>query len=91
MKSRWTVAALLCVFLIGTFLVMPPSVRGVSSTVVISEFRVRGPNGGSDEFVELYNLSGAAVNVGGWKIRGSNASGTVGDRATIPAGTMIPP
>ncbi|MGH9792477.1 MAG: lamin tail domain-containing protein, partial [Candidatus Acidiferrales bacterium] len=42
-------------------------------------------------FVELYNLSGAAVNVGGWKIRGSNASGTVGDRATIPAGTMIPP
>jgi len=28
--------------------------------VVISEFRFRGPNGGSDEFIELYNNSTGA-------------------------------
>ncbi|HYV40304.1 MAG TPA: hypothetical protein VEO02_00785, partial [Thermoanaerobaculia bacterium] len=41
-----------------SFLLLAPSAAlAVSTTVVISEFRVRGPNGGSDEFVELYNLS----------------------------------
>jgi uncharacterized protein len=57
--------------------------------VVISEFRVRGPNGGNDEFVELYNATGASVPIGGWLIRGSNNAGTVSTRATIPAGTML--
>ena len=42
------------------FSVAEQPARGASSTVVISEFRVRGPNGGSDEFVELYNLSASA-------------------------------
>jgi hypothetical protein len=59
--------------------------------VVISEFRVRGPNGAADEFVELYNRSVAPVDVGGWLIRGSNSSGVVSTRATIPSGTVIPP
>ncbi len=59
--------------------------------VVISEFRTRGPNGGSDEFVELYNNSDAPVDVGGWKIRGSSSSGTVTTRLTINAGTIILP
>jgi hypothetical protein len=36
-------------------------VRSTSSTVVISEFRTRGPNGGNDEFIELYNLSPSPV------------------------------
>jgi hypothetical protein len=58
--------------------------------VVISEFRVRGPNGAADEFVELYNTTAASVPVGGWLIRGSNNAGTVSTRATIPAATSIP-
>ncbi|HZN05726.1 MAG TPA: lamin tail domain-containing protein [Pyrinomonadaceae bacterium] len=58
---------------------------------MISEFRVRGPNGGNDEFVEIYNLSGAPVNIGGWKIRGSNASASVSDRAIVTAGTVLQP
>ncbi len=29
----------------------------VSTTIVISEFRTRGPSGANDEFIELYNLS----------------------------------
>jgi hypothetical protein len=28
-----------------------------SSTLVISEFRTRGPNGANDEFIALYNRS----------------------------------
>src|SRR5512140_2925007 len=39
--------------------------------VVISEFRTRGPNGDSDEFIELYNPTGAAVDIGSWSIRRS--------------------
>src|SRR5206468_5155533 len=57
-------------------------VSASSSTVVISEFRVRGPNGGSDEFVELYNVSTAPVPIGGWKVNGSNNAGTTSTRAT---------
>src|SRR5437762_6712063 len=65
-----------------------PALAG-SSTVVISEFRVRGPNGGSDEFVELYNLSGSPVDLSGWKLQGSNNAGTVSVRATVPTGKVI--
>jgi len=72
-------------------LVAPSPVDAISDDVVISEFRVRGPAGGNDEFVELHNLSAAPVDVSGWKLRGSNASGTTGDRATIPIGTVIDP
>jgi hypothetical protein len=75
-----------------TILGVPSSpVQAVSSNVVISEFRVRGPNGGSDEFIELYNLSSSPVNIGGWKINGSNASGTTNTRVTITSGTVLNP
>lgn len=67
------------------------SVNAISTTIVISEFRTRGPAGGNDEFVELHNVSNAPINIGGWKIRASNAGGTVGTRVTITAGTMLGP
>ena len=59
------------------------------TSVVINEFRTRGPSGGNDEFVELFNPTASPVNISGWKIRGSNASGTVGDRATVPTATVL--
>ena len=58
--------------------------------VVISEFRTRGPAGASDEFVEIYNNSDKAVDVSGWKIRGSSNAGTITNKLTINAGTSIP-
>ncbi len=59
------------------------------SGIVVSEFRVRGPNGGSDEFVELFNNSTAAIDISGWKIKGSNSAGTVGVRVTIASNTAL--
>ncbi|HOU53886.1 MAG TPA: lamin tail domain-containing protein [Myxococcota bacterium] len=62
-----------------------------SAKVVISEFRCRGPAGGNDEFVEIYNAGTDPVDVSGWKLLGSNSSGGTSVRATIPAGTTMPP
>jgi predicted extracellular nuclease len=86
---RWLVTLIL---LASIFLVINPvqPTTAVSTTVVISEFRTRGPNGGNDEFIELYNMTSSPINVGGWKINGSNSSGTVSTRLTINAGTTIP-
>jgi DNA/RNA endonuclease G (NUC1) len=67
-------------------------VEAFSSTVVISEFRTVGPSGGNDEFVELYNLTNAPIDISGWKINGSNnaGGGTTTPRLIINAGTTIP-
>ena len=64
-----------------------------SAQVVISEFRVRGPAGGNDEFVELRNTSAAPVAIGGWLLQGC-ANGTPGNastRATVTAGVTLAP
>lgn len=65
------------------------SVSGSGSNVVISEFRTTGPNGASDEFIELYNPTSNWVDISGWKINASNDSGDVTTRATIPASTIL--
>ena len=61
-----------------------------SATVVISEFRTRGPSGGNDEFVEIYNKSNSTVDISGWKIKASNNAGAVSTRATVAANTVLP-
>ena len=59
--------------------------------IVISEFRTRGPNGANDEFVEIFNKGTVAVDIGGWKLRGSSSSGTITTRMTITSGTVLLP
>jgi len=60
--------------------------------LLISEFRVRGPNGANDEFIEIYNNSGADHTVAdsgagtGYAIAASNGVA----RCVIPNGTVIP-
>jgi hypothetical protein len=76
------------IFLCSLF---PTPGQAVSSSVVISEFRTRGPNGGNDEFIELHNLSLSPVNISGWEVRGSNSSGTISTRAIINSGTVLNP
>lgn len=59
--------------------------------IVISEVAVRGASAG-DEFVELYNPTGAAIDISGWRIQYLSASGSGGwsVKATIPGNTSIP-
>jgi Lamin Tail Domain len=83
--------SLLVLVLVAPAFVLTPPSRAVSSTIVISEFRTRGPNGGNDEFIELYNLSSSPVNISNWQVKGSNSSGTVTVRATINSGTTLNP
>jgi predicted extracellular nuclease len=78
-------------WLVAVWAPMTVSLRAVSTTVVISEFRVRGPSGGNDEFVELHNLSASPVNISGWAIRGSNNAGTNSVRHTVGANVMLNP
>ena len=57
----------------------------------IDQFRVRGPSGGNDEFVQLFNAGAAALDLSGYKLNASNASGTTGTRLTFPSGTRLLP
>ena len=63
---------------------------GGGGGVVISEIRFRGPAGGNDEFVELYNNSDNAVSIAGWKLMGSSNTAPTGVRATVPANVTLP-
>jgi hypothetical protein len=67
-----------------------PSPGATATTVVISEFRTRGPNGGNDEFIEIYNPTLSPIDISGWKVNGSNSGGTVVTRFTISAGVTLP-
>lgn len=70
-----------------------PTVNGLlTGQLLISEFRLRGPNGASDEFVEIYNNNNTSVTV-------STTDGSAGFalvasdgavRFVIPSGTTIP-
>ena len=66
------------------------SAAEVSAQLIISEFRVRGPNGANDEFIELYNNSGADHTVAGGGTGYSVVASNGVARCTIPNGTVIP-
>jgi hypothetical protein len=93
MKSRWfgkslraLVLALTGVSGVSMFLTVPAA----EAQLIISEFRLRGPNGANDEFIEIYNNSGADHTVaGGGTGYGVAASNGVA-RCVIPNGTVIP-
>jgi beta-lactamase superfamily II metal-dependent hydrolase len=61
------------------------------STILISEFRTRGPAGASDEFVEIYNNTLSPIDISGYKLLASNTAGVNSARATVPASTILPP
>jgi hypothetical protein len=59
--------------------------------LVISEFRVRGPNGANDEFIEIFNNSGADHTVAAASGTGYGVAASDGTtRCSIPNGTVIP-
>ncbi|HEX8072422.1 MAG TPA: lamin tail domain-containing protein, partial [Pyrinomonadaceae bacterium] len=69
-----------------------PSTAG---TLRISEFRLRGPQGARDEYVELYNPGATSLiisttdNSEGWALATNNGTTTAGI-IVIPNGTVIP-
>jgi hypothetical protein len=69
---------------------VPGAAVCTGTTVVISELRTRGSGGAGDEFVEIWNTTAAAIDISGWKLRASSNGGTLSDRATVPANTMLP-
>lgn len=82
--------------LVASVVVLPvvssEPVAASSNGVVISELRTRGPAGGNDEFVELFNSSSANVDISNYKLQGcAAASGGASDRTTIQAGTVLRP
>jgi hypothetical protein len=64
----------------------------VTMPLIISEFRLRGPNGATDEFVEIYNTGNVDTTV--FSLDGSAGYALVASdgvaRFTIPNGTVIP-
>jgi hypothetical protein len=66
------------------------SAAETSAQLIISEFRVRGPNGANDEFIELYNNSGADHTVAGGGTGYAVAASNGVARCVIPNGTVIP-
>jgi len=90
--------------LLGVTLVMlnllPPSTLASNNPreglavapLIISEFRVRGPNGANDEFVEIYNRDAIAHTVS--SVDGSSGYALAASdgvaRFVIPNGTVIP-
>ena len=67
----------------GTSTPVGVQVNAYSGEVVISQFRLSGPDGANDQYVELYN-TGAAVSLAGFTLAaGSGASVTVPDSAPV--------
>jgi hypothetical protein len=68
--------------------------------LLISEFRLHGPNGANDEFIEIYNNNDTPLTVStidgsaGYAVVSASAAalndGTPTVRCTIPTGTVIP-
>ena len=80
-------------------LVKPTNSAGTysfSNNLLISEFRLRGPDGARDEFVEVYNPTDSPLTVfttdgsDGWTLVHSSSAGTITPLASIPNGTVIP-
>lgn len=72
------------------------AIPSTSGNLIISEFRLRGPQGVRDEFVELYNPSSSPLivnttdNSDGWALAFSTNGTTIVGVAVIPNGTVIP-
>ncbi|HNR47440.1 MAG TPA: ExeM/NucH family extracellular endonuclease, partial [Anaerolineaceae bacterium] len=68
----------------------PQPVQAVSTSLVISQFQVAGGTA-ADEFIEIHNVSGSAIDVNGYKVVYRSASGTSDvTLLTFSASTIIP-
>lgn len=86
--SRITLFVCTILLIAGSF----TTALAIAPPLIISEFRLRGPNGANDEFVEIANISGSDITVNasdgsaGFALAASNGVA----RFIIPNGTVIP-
>ena len=88
-RSAWTLviaaSAVLVLVVANTKLVH------AAGSLIISQYRLTGPNGFDDEFIEIYNDSGASHTVTASSGSGYGIAASDGIvRCTIPNGTVIP-
>jgi len=82
-------AALFCTF--GLCQLSASAQTATAGQLIISEFRLRGPAGAQDEFIEIYNASGADHTVTAASGTGYGIAASDGvTRCSIPNGTVIP-
>ena len=74
----------------GLVMIMLGLAQVAEGQLIISEFRLRGPNGANDEFIEIYNNSGADHTVAGGGTGYAVAASNGVARCVIPNGTVIP-
>jgi len=91
-RAQGSVSATRVSTLSVTPIVDPPSVNvATAGQLIISEFRLRGPGGATDEFIEIYNASGADHTVAASSGTGYGVAASDGvTRCSIPNGTVIP-
>ncbi|PWK11274.1 lamin tail domain-containing protein [Tumebacillus permanentifrigoris] len=72
--------------------VQPASAAIAAGSVVINEIMYNYASGTTQEWVELYNTTGASIDLSGYKVTDNNvgASSLTEGVYTIPAGTTIP-
>src|SRR6185312_17052311 len=69
---------------------VPSAAQAASTTIVVSEFRTRGPNGSNDEFVEIFNVSNSTIALNGYTLRMSDSSGNTSVLVTLPTFGLLP-
>jgi predicted extracellular nuclease len=82
--------AALCMPAVSSAIVATP----VGADIVISQVYGGGGNTGAlykNDFIELFNRSGTAVNIGGWSVQYASATGSGWTVTTIPAGIVLDP
>lgn len=94
-ESSFAFGLLVAVMLVATNIISPTATQAQTPTgkLVISEFRLRGPNGATDEFIEIYNNTPSgtgpvvvsATSGSGFGIAASDGV----TRCTIPNGTVL--
>lgn len=89
MQLRLQLSAIVCAIVCA-----PASALASPLGVVISQFQVRGPSGGNDEFVEIRNTSSNPVDISGWKLQGCTAGtaaspGSPSTRVTVGSGVVL--
>jgi uncharacterized protein len=90
---KLSVMALIVALMVSFLPAQVRPVYAVSTSIVISQVYGGGGNSGAtykNDFIELYNLGAAAVDVTGWSVQYGSTAGTTWTNKTTLSGTIQP-